>query len=54
MRVTADGYIKTCIKEDVQFPLLTGYFDESLLKAIGNVGCSPSTRVIDSGNPCNH
>jgi molybdenum cofactor biosynthesis enzyme MoaA len=44
MRVTADGYIKTCIQENVQFPLLTGNFDESVANAISNVGHAPETR----------
>jgi cyclic pyranopterin phosphate synthase len=44
MRVTADGYIKTCIQEDVQFPLLTGSFNNSVASAISNLGHAPETR----------
>lgn len=44
MRVTSDGCIKTCIQEDLQFPLLGGNFDRSLMSAIANVGYAPETR----------
>lgn len=45
MRVTSDGFIKTCIQEDLQFPLLDGDFDRNLLRAIANVGQAPETRI---------
>lgn len=45
MRVTSDGFIKTCIQEDLGFPLLSGEFDKSLLRAIGNVGHAPEARA---------
>jgi cyclic pyranopterin phosphate synthase len=45
VRVTADGFVKSCIQEAVQFPLLTGHFDESMLKVIANLGCPPETRL---------
>jgi cyclic pyranopterin phosphate synthase len=44
IRVTADGFAKSCIQEDVKFPLLTGHFDDSMLKVIDNLGRSPETR----------
>lgn len=44
IRVTADGHIKSCIQEDTQFPLLTGHFDESMLKVIANLGQPPELR----------
>ena len=44
IRVTSDGCVKSCIQEDLQFPLLTGHFDESMLKVIQNLGCPPETR----------
>lgn len=48
VRVTADGHIKSCIQEDVKFPLLTGHFDESMLRVIANLGCPPETRRVGS------
>ncbi len=47
VRVTADGYVKSCIQEDVKFPLLTGRFDESILRVIANLGCPPETRRVE-------
>ncbi len=44
MRVTADGFIKTCIQEGVAFPLLTGDFDTNMRRAIDNVGLPPEER----------
>ena len=45
MRVTSDGFVKTCIQEEVQYPLLSGPFDANLRKAIANVGHAPETRL---------
>jgi len=50
MRVTADGCVKTCIQEDLQFPLLTGDFERSLMRAIANVGHAPETRLGNAGD----
>lgn len=52
MRVTSEGYIKTCILNDIKYPLLTGDFDENILKAIHNLGHPPeklpiATRMIE-------
>lgn len=49
VRVTADGCVKSCIQEDLQFPLLTGHFDESMLKVIANLGRPPETRLVEPG-----
>jgi cyclic pyranopterin phosphate synthase len=51
MRVTSDGFIKTCIQEDLQFPLLGGEFDRNLLRAIANVGHAPETRNGTASEP---
>jgi len=45
MRVTTGGFVKTCIQEDLQFPLLSGDFDGNLQRAIGNVGRAPEART---------
>lgn len=52
IRVTADGFVKSCIQEDVQFPLLTGQFDESMLKVIANGGQPPETRSAKANQTC--
>jgi GTP 3',8-cyclase len=52
IRVTADGFIKSCIQEDVQFPLLTGQFDESMLKVIANLGYPPESRRAEANMVC--
>lgn len=44
VRVTSDGFAKSCIQEDVKYPLLTGSFDDSMLKVLANLGFSPETR----------
>lgn len=44
MRVTASGYLKTCIQEELEFPLLGGAFADSLGRALRNVGRAPETR----------
>jgi molybdenum cofactor biosynthesis enzyme MoaA len=52
IRVTADGYIKSCIQEDVKFPLLAGQFDKSMLRVIQNLGCPPETRRAQPNATC--
>jgi molybdenum cofactor biosynthesis enzyme MoaA len=44
VRITADGFIKSCIQEDLQYPLLTGTFDNSMLRVLANLGFPPETR----------
>lgn len=44
IRVTADGCIKSCIQDDAEFPLLSGQFDESMLKVLATLGIAPEAR----------
>lgn len=51
VRVTADGYIKTCIQDDTEFPLLSGQFDESMLKVLATLGIAPEARQEQEVKP---
>jgi molybdenum cofactor biosynthesis enzyme MoaA len=46
LRVTADCRIKSCIQEDISFPLVTDEFTKSLARVISNVGYPPETRQV--------
>lgn len=52
IRVTADGFIKACILNDVKYPLLTGHFDECMLKVMCHSGRPPDTGAVRWGTPC--
>jgi cyclic pyranopterin phosphate synthase len=49
VRVTSDGFAKSCIQEDLKYPLLTGSFDDSMLKVLANLGFPPETRQTKAG-----
>jgi len=48
IRVTAAGFIKSCIQGGVEYPLLTGHFDDSMLKVIAHLGCAPGAPPCDT------
>ena len=52
IRVTADGFIKACILNDVKYPLLTGRFDECMLKVMCHSGRPPDTGALRWGTRC--
>ena len=48
LRVTSDGYIKSCILHDVKYPLLSDNFDDNMLKVIHNLGRTPEDYTCTS------
>jgi len=51
IRVTSDGYIKSCILNDIKYPLFSSSFDDSMVKIINNLGFTPEERVSNLNEP---
>ncbi len=52
LRVTTDGFIKSCILNDIRYPLLYNSFDDSMLKIISNLGNPPQVTNTFNSSSC--